>query len=634
MGRFYSFLFTVLWGMAALTAHAVNVTLHIDDPSRVSVKVNYVEQEGIVAGDNSLDVTEYYSVSIEAKSGNFLTSVVRESTSTPENIYYMTSCNIYITSSMEGETWTVTSANADEARDGSCRVYVDDASKVRIQRSGTSTSVDNLVSGEWADVKYIKGSELPLQIGSTDYGTPLYSVKLNGEPVTPEYGTYNVTPADGDEIEILANYPDESVDVHFNYATEEAKGFLTEVKVGDEATEDYKEGTLSVKLGSKLTLTGNATDYKLNSFTVNGESVSFYGSYVFTVTGETEITIDASKYAMLNATLRIDNPDHVIVYKGYSYYGDILTGLTAGDNAIEVNEANATLQIKAQSGCYITSVTSVTGDGDEAKTETYSADYSNCYTITVAEGMVITVESGAIERDKTAIVYVDDLSLSPYGYGFTRNDRSNVELADGYNVVKFTDAQSTTVGSDNPFGLSFYGASTAYVYKNDEAYASQYGGTSYSVEFADGNVLKVFLSGEPSTYSVTFDVTGDTEGVTVTRDLVKTVDNWAEGFTTLQGTQVSVKPTDEGNLEVTVDGEAVEADEEGNFTFTVNADTRVSVKGLPVDGLKSVEAGKAEGRNDIYTLQGTLVKKNATAADKAQLPAGIYIVGGKKVVKH
>lgn len=628
MRKIYSLFLTALLSMVAFAANAVNVTINVDDPSRVTVKVNYTEQE-IVQGDNSFDVNEYTSVSIEAKSGNFITSVVRKSTGASEYVSSSTSCSIYINSSHDGETWTVTSVNADDARDGSCQIWVDDASKVKVQRSGTYTSVDNLVSGEWVGVKYIKASELPLLIGSVDYSTPLYQVKLDGKTVEPQYGSFSVTPGENSKIEIFANYPDEDVAVKFSYANEESKGFITGVKVDGTDVTNYNDEDFTVKLGKKIEITGNTTDYKLNSFTVNGRIENFYGSYQFTVSGETAITVDAQKYAMVNATLDIDNPDNVVVYKGYSYDNTVITGLKAGENAIELSEKNPKISIKANSGCYITSVTSVTGEGDDAKTETYSADYNNSYNITVAEGMVIKVVSGAITRDKTAMIYVDDVTKAPYGHSFSRSDRSSIDLANGYNEIEFYDG-------DIPAMISFYNPSSVSAYKNDKLIDPDYtGGSSYTLnELADGDVVKVFLAGAPSTYNVTFDVTGSAANATVTRDKIKAVEDWNAGFQTLQGTEVSIKAAEGYNMEASIGEDVLTPDESGNCTFTVDADTNVKVVISSTSGIKDISNGNAGGNGDIYNLQGVLLKKGAASVDAENLPAGIYVINGKKVVKR
>lgn len=630
MRKIYSLFLTALLSMVAIAANAVNITINIDDPERVTVKVNYTEQNNLVKGDNIFNVPEYTPVQIEAKSGNMLTSVVKKTTSSNEAISGMTSCSIYIYSSHEGETWTVTSMPMDEARDGSCQIYVDDASKVKVQRSGTYTYVDNLVSGEFTTVKYMTASETQLQIASTDYSTPLYQVKQDGNVVSPQYGYYTVTLSEGSKIEIFANYPDEDVAVKFNYANEESKAFITGVKVDGEEVTNYNDADFTVKLGKKVEITGNATDYKVNSFKVNGSSIYFSGSYNFVVTGETTIDVDANKYAMINATLNIDNPDNVTVYKNYSYgNGTMVEGLKAGENAIELSEKGTTIGIKANSGCYITSVTSVVGEGDDAKPQTYTTDYNNCYSITVTEGMVITVVSGAIERDKTAMIYVDDVTKAPYGHSLTRNDHTSIELASGYNKFEFYEG-------DIPAMISFYGSASVTTYKNDELISPEYTGGSYYTlsDLADGDVVKVFLAGAPSTYNVTFDVTGNAANATVTRDIITEVKDWSKGFSTLQGTEVSMTPAKGYNMAVTVGEDALTADEEGNFTFTVDADTNVKVSISTTSGIKDIVTANASSNGNIYNLQGVLVKKGSASVDAENLPAGIYIINGKKVVKR
>lgn len=426
--------------------------------------------------------------------------------------------------------------------------------------------------------------------------------------------------------------------VKFSYATEEAKGFITGVKVGDEDVTNYNDADFTVKLGSKVTITGNTNDYNLKSLTVNGQPVSFYGQYQFTVHEETEIAVDASKYAMLSATLNIDNPDNVTVYRGYTYQNDIITGLAAGSNTIEVSEKSSVISITANSGCYITSVTTVVGEGDDAVTETISEDYNKTYSINVTEGMVITVASGAITRDKTAVIYIDDITKASDYKSFSLADRSTVEIASGYNVFDFYDALVND-GEYATAEISFYGPDlTVAAYKNDETFEPKYPGTtSFSLgDLADGDIVKFFLAGTPAKYNVTFEVNGEGTGedITVTRDIIKAVENWKDGFSTLQGTKVSIKAAEDSKVTVAVGEQTLTADENGEFTFTVNADTSVKLT-YPVEtGISGILSGNAAGKADIYSLQGIMVKKGATAADADKLPAGVYIINGKKVVKR
>lgn len=623
MRKFYSVLLTALVGMVSLAANAINVTVNVDDPSRVSIKVNYTLVENIVAGDNQFAVDEYTTISMEANSGMFITKVVRSqegAEDVEEYVNNMSSFTAYVSSYNEGAKWTVTSMNADEARDGSCRIYVDEASKVRVQYSGTYADVQ-LVDG-WNDVKFMTEKELPLTIGPAQYGQQLYQVKVGGEVVAPEGTSWRITPSEGAEIEIFANFPDIDVPLTFTYANEEAKGFITGVLVNNEAVENYNEEGFTVKAGSQVTVNGNTSDYKLNSFKVNGNDVYFYGSYSFVVSEATTVSVDAKKYGTVKATLVVDNPDNIVVYKGYSYNNDIIETVE-GENAIELSETNAMIQIKPVSGCFITSVTDQNGTP-------YTADYDGAYNITLTDGMVITIASGAIERNQAAMFYIDDRSAATAYFSFQRGDRSSVDVETGYNEIKFYDG-------DNPYGLSWYGAEFANVYKNGELVSPMYEGTTnYELTLADGDVVKVFLTCNPETYNVKFNVAEgvDKEKVAVTCDRIRNMEAWAEGFAVLQGTEVSIRP-EEGYEIIVKEGEnSVAAGEDGTFLFTVTAETTISLaveeEGNGIRTINTVNGAES----DVYNLQGVCVARKADTAKLNELPAGVYIVNGKKVVKR
>lgn len=605
--------------MIVSPAKAIKVTVNVDDPARVAVAVNYVDKE-IVAGDNQFDVEEYQSVSISAKSGAFITKVVRTQgeDSSEEYVSGMTQCNIYVSSYHEGAKWTVTSVNADEARDGSCRIHVDNASKVDIQRSTTYTKVE--LEDGWNDVRFMTATELPLTIGPASYGDVLYQVKVNGEQVAPQGTAWRIFPQNGDEIEVLAEFPDEDMPLTFTYASEESEGFITSVLVNDVPAEDFNKDGFTVKAGSRVTVNVNAQDYKLNSFKVNDENVSFYGSsYSFIMTMATTVAVDASKYKTVSAVVNVDNPDNIVVYKGYSY-NNIILPMKEGDNEIELSETDAMIQIKPASGCFITSVT------DNAGT-TYSEDYSGYYNVTVTDGMVITVTSGAIERNQTAMFYIDDRSAAVNYFNFQRNDRSSIDIVSGYNEIKMYEG-------DNPFGLSWYGAPFANVYKNGESVSPMYSGsTTYELQLQDGDVVKVFLACDPATYKVEFtaDKNVDMERIAVVSDRIIAMNDWADGFSVLQGTEVCIKPLEDYEFTATVAGKALEADAEGNYVFSADADVTVSLS-VQGTGITEVESAKP-AQTGIYTLQGVCVSRNADAARVSQLPAGMHIINGKKVIR-
>lgn len=613
MVKFYKSVMALMLSIVALAANAVNITINVDNPDRVKVSIAY-EEKNIVAGDNSFSVDEYTQVVIEAKAGALLQSVARTSDGSSEYVTNMTSCNLYVSSYNEGETWTVTSGLESDIRSGVCHVTVDDASKVRIQRSGTYSEVT--LSDGLNEVRYIPGTETQLMIASSAYGTPLYKVTHNGATIEPQYNTWYVDLIGNDEIEILANYPDIDIPVHFTYADEESKGFITGVTVDAAQADNYNDADFSVKAGSAITISGNTSDYSLDELTVNGTPVTyFYGSHTFTVTEETTISVKAHKFGTITATLNIDTPANMKIYRGYSYNGQLIEGLVSGANTIEVSETNTTISIVPESGCFITSITD--GDG-----QSYYADYSGSYTVSLKDGMTLDIISGAITRDSKAIVYVDDRAAAAQYFSFTRNDRSEVALQSGYNTVDF-------YSGDNPMGLSWYGAPYANVYLNDETVSPMYeNSTSYQVSFNDGDVLKIYLASNPKTCDVTFTVGGDitSGGISVKRDIVKEVEDWANGFSVLQGTQVDITAE---NVSVTVNGSTVEP-ADGVFTFTVNGKTEVAI--AKPTAINDIRAGETNAACDVYNMQGVKVLGNADNAAVSNLPAGIYIVNGKKVV--
>ncbi|MDE5948026.1 MAG: hypothetical protein K2G86_04470, partial [Prevotella sp.] len=359
---------------------------------------------------------------------------------------------------------------------------------------------------------------------------------------------------------------------------------------------------------------GNTTDYALDERPLNGAPVTyFYGSYTTNITEETTISVKAHKYGTISATLNIDDPANMNVYRGYSYNGELISGLVSGQNTIEVSETNTTISIVPQSGCYITSVTDNEG-------QSYYADYNGSYTVTLKDGMTVNIVSGAISRDSKAIVYIDNRSAAAQYFSFTRNDHSEVDLKSGYNTVEF-------YSGDNPMGLSWYGAPYANVFLNGETVAPMYeGSTSYQISVENGDVLKIYLASNPKTYGVTFSMDDKINAgeISVKRDIMTTVADWAGGFSVLQGTQIDIAAE---NVSVTVNNETV-VPVDGIFTFVVSDNTNVSIA-IPT-AINDTKAADNNGRHYVYNMQGMKILDNADAINS--LPAGVYIINGKKVV--
>lgn len=164
------------------------------------------------------------------------------------------------------------------------------------------------------------------------------------------------------------------------------------------------------------------------------------------------------------------------------------------------------------------------------------------------------------------------------------------------------------------------------MYLNNALVAPTYeNGSSYTLnEFDNYSVLKLYVT-TPELYNVTFDIE-DGVDAEVVRDMAIPVDT-AAGFEALTNTMVTVDTKGQGVVVKVND--AVQTPEEGIVSFAVTGNTNVSIAKDVVDG---IEAVGAENAYHVYNLQGIEVLRNADASAVEALPAGIYVVNGKKVV--
>lgn len=599
--------------IASLKANAFNITVNVDDASRVSLYLGSSKQT-LTDGDNVLDVKTGDRLYFSANTGYVLKSVMNGTTA--ETISSLTSCMIGLDEATHTDAkWVVTTCPLDDVRTASCKVTVDDASKVTLGFSGTYTTYA-LKDGE-NDVKFVPEVESTFAISAKDNSVSLYSVKKNSEPVSPQYGTYRIDVVNGDKIEIQANYPDEDYSVKFNLS-EKAEGFITKVQVNGVEVKNFMDDNFTVKAGSQVSITGNTNDYALESFKVNDSDVDFYGSYSFMVTGPTNVNIVAHKYGNLSAVLDIDDASHVTVYKGYSYYGNSVE-VTTGKNTIEVPESTPVIAIKANDGYTLVSVSDGTTDFVER-------DGNSEVNVKVTDAMNVTVKTAELVRDKNAVVYVEDASVPSY-MRFMRKDYTTINLATGYNHIPFYDG-------DLPFSSSFYGTSTLNVYKNDELVEPQYtGATSYTLNVEDNDVVKFFFTKTPALVNATVTVDGDANELTAVKDQIKEVTDFTNTIPCLEDTELSFSVSDKSSVKsFTMNGTAVTPQEDGTYKVIITADSDIKVELGVASGIKSV-TGSENKANNVYTTDGVLVIKNATRSQIDGLAKGIYIINGKKIIR-
>ena len=486
MKQVYYFIFLVLLAFSSVNVKAdTTVKVKVDDINRVSVKVNYMPVVNLANGTNEITVPQYGALTIEAKQGYYLKSVLKTidaDNSVPQTINNLTSCNIYVSDADNNKLFTVKSADLAAARTGSCTVNVDNASKVRVSRNESRTSVE-LQNGE-NTVKWIPNTEKTLVITNANYGdAPIYKVTLDGNDVTPSSGQYFVTLTAGCVVDIKADYPNVSYPVKFNFTDEKAKGVISKVMADGVEVKNYNDADFKLKAGTKLSLTFDQSNYALDAFKVNGTATTIYGTYECYVKDNLVFDIQAHKYATVKAVLTVDNAANITAYEGQSYNNKVIT-LQNGSNNIELGEKNNVIQIKPNSGCKIESI--------KANGTPVTANYEGAYEIRLTEGMTIEVKTSAIVRDQKATVFIDDISLANYGFNFYRSDHSTVKMQTGENTVMFS-------ADDHHFMLGAYGndLSKMVVKLNGTKLNPPYpGGTSFEFDLKNGDRLEVLLKGE------------------------------------------------------------------------------------------------------------------------------------------
>lgn len=615
MKKFYLFLIMLLSVIAPQAADAFSITLNVDDASRINVFLNGYQD--LVNGDNVFEVKDGDYLSITTQNNAGLVSVMNGDKAVKLDSY--SSFKLKLTESeYAGAKLIIKTATLDEMRTASCKVTVDDPSKVTLRLSRTFTTVQ-LKSGE-NEVKFIPGTESTFTISPQSYDTPLYKVTRNSVAAEAEWGSYTLkNVAEGDVIDIQANYPDIDCAVKFN-VNAEGVGFIKSVTVNGNEVTNYLDDNFTVKCGSHISITRNSEDYKLESFKVNGEDKTddFYEeSYDFFVTDAATFDITAKKYATFKATVDIDDVSHATVYKGYSYYDDAFD-MKNGTNEIEVSEKQPLISLVAKDGYYFTSVNDGTTEYTDQSTSEINVD--------VTDGMVLKVVTAAIVRDKKALVYVDDRSATS-SMVFSRGDYNKIEIGTGYNELEF-------YKGDNPFSVTVY-ANTKKVYKNDVAVDPTYSGGSYfRFSLEDGDVVKMFFTKTPATVKADITANGGAENLSVVKDRIQPVADFSAGISCLEDTELAFAAKEGYSIKaLTVDGTAATAEADGTYKVVVKADANIVVDLQTASGISSVTNADASRTVNVYNANGVLVLKNTTPEQTAKLAKGLYIINGKKVVR-
>lgn len=439
----------------------------------------------------------------------------------------------------------------------------------------------------------------------------LYSVELNNAAQSAQYGSWSVSGfTNGDTLRITTD-SDVRIPVTFTLTDGTPAACIDSVTVNGKR-EDWTVSGFNVAYGAQVIAYFNVNQYKI---LVNGATTPLMNRYYQVASSATDeagyqINVTASVWSTFDITLNTTHPSYVSV----SYNG-VNIPLSSTSNIISIQENNTSFYINANTNCSLSSVT-------DEKSQSYFV-YNGSASITAHEGMILTVIADTIVRDQVLVIYIDSVNLAYSTYVQRGNYSSYLynygELKSGYNVANFCNA-------DNDFYVYMYnslnGGSWYATYLNDADLNLGYV-NSKSFSFSNNDVLKIFLAGIPDSCNVTFTIDEDVLIEDVVRDIVKPVSDLSS-FGVLQGTQIDFKAE---NAVVTVNDEVI-SPADGIYTVIAKGE-ELTINVSKKNGTAIQNAARERKNRNVYTLQGTLLLKEATPAQINALPAGLYIVNGK-----
>lgn len=611
MKKFYTFLMLALLAVVSAAAQTYSITVVIDNADAVSLTLDGRTPMEYTTGQNTYDLDKYSGIQIKPTTGYGIRQIVNQhgtAVSESYGVYWIQ--GMYVS---DGDVFTITTLDLATAEKEPFSVnLVGDPSLVELSFSGSNRR-PTLSEGENA-LEYVVGYENKLYVAKSGYGKPIYSLKVNGNSLGSN-SNYEIVLEPEMEIEIEPSFPD--IPCTYNITYTDVEDVITAVRIGYNAIQDFDGRTFTCQAGDEITMNTNS-DYYFEKVTLNGETLSGnWGTYSFTAEGDGEIVVTARPYGEMNFVVNVNEAAGLKLYAGYAYNGAVYD-LVDGRNELTLSEKTTyiSFEVNKAAGYYVESITDK--EGNELST-------TNTTIYDVAEGSEYTFTLAKHVLDQKAVVWVNDIELASY-MTLQNSEYTNYTLTTGYNVVEFAT-------SYNPFNFGFYSkdysATNNFAYLNGVKCDPIYeGGSSFKLELADGDVLKAFVATDPVESDVTF-IFDEGVKAEVMRDIIVKVEDPLAGFTCFDGTQVDIKPIEgDDSLDgVKLNDEVVPMNEDGSYSVVVNGASEIRLVGGS-SGIGSVNADKA-GNADVYNLQGIKV---ATRDQLRTLPAGLYIVGGEKVL--
>ncbi len=500
------------------------------------------------------------------------------------------------------------------------------------------------VTDTYSNVSFNNGASYNIY---SNTASPLWKVEVtNNEGETEQlegiYGNFTYTPNAGDKVSIFTDCPETHANIKISLAGEGVnKNIVNSVSYANsevaQSTWASAQGW-NVVAGDYLKIKFDAEGYVGLSVTVNGVAQSLYTDYTdnkkyiqYNITNDNpdvdklyEVVISARKEHQYNVTLVCEHPEAVSLRTGAG-----AVSFTTSPAQIKVSESNNILYINPNSGWKVEGIL-VDGSAPDENTYIY-----NSYYVSGDCEITINVADLTSLRTKTAVVYVDESVANPVYLTFKYQDGTEAGVAPGYNFVKYCD-------EDLPFSMGYYGGGDAAYYINGEK-VTMVQPAIETLTFEDGGVIKIYNS-TPTSNVLTYDIDDEVSDlVEIYHDHTSKIDHTAiNEYACFPGTMVHFKPAAASSqlrarsatvpFEVAVNDEKLEADGDGVYSFKVtNEPASIKVAKAISTGVEEIDT-ESDNAGAVYNLQGIVVKKAATMDDVKALPAGVYVINGKKVI--
>lgn len=610
MKKFYSILAMLIASVFAFNVSAETVSFEITNPEGCVVKFNGVPQD-ISSGKLTITYNgASYSDGFEViQNDGWKTTMYYNGTDysgNPQKQYcdfYDGACSRGLYPYMDNMVFYID--NKQLTYDSQFILNVDNASSVSASFDGKGDYL-RLQNGENV-IKYNSFENFDLVLH--DYSKSLYSVTADGQPVewSPQYDGAWIIPLYGTQrVDIQVSAPAKECKVKIRFVNAGTEGYLQGVTLKTDqyeypgttiAPEVYLSDSFTVMSNQYLSFRHNYdSKYTFKSQSVNGENYS-YAQSDFKITDDTEIVynIEMTKENTLTVNFT-GNTDGLRLMVANSE-----KTLTEGQNVFTYfpSSYGAYANIEVKQGFEIKSIT-LNGNVVE-----------NPRSFSISDNDVLNLNVGEKVYTEFCSVYLNKTDLQYFN--FQNNKGESYNLKEGYNVVGLSvDEMPFNVHSSTEVSFEYY-------LNDTKVEQVEY---QYKFPATNGSAIKLFYGATPEKVDVEF-FGNCANSVVVKKDIVANC-NTAKTTNCFAGTQFDIIP-DGAPIEVEVNGVKVPA-VDGKHTFVANENSRVEIGAPGTVGVAGVEAATTNA--PVFNLQGVKVANSLES-----LPAGFYIVNGKKVVK-